>query len=130
MAGFIGRKIVFKWDDEEILGVREKSASCNGEPVDTTSDDDNGWRGVLEDPAEDQVNISISGVTKSDVLKVAWFSRQRTAEASLTYPDGGEISGSFFLSSFSETGSYNDATTFEAELISSGPVIYAPAGDS
>jgi predicted secreted protein len=48
--------------------------------------------------------------------------------ATITYPDGGVLSGTFFLASYTDTGAYHDATTFQAELQSSGPVSYtAPA---
>jgi hypothetical protein len=44
--------------------------------------------------------------------------------ATITYPDGGVLSGTFFLASYTDTGAYHDATTFQAELQSSGPVSY------
>lgn len=127
MAGKIGRTISFKWDGVEVAGVREKSVAINGEPVDVTSDEDNGWRTLLTDAGENSVNISLSGITKSDALKAAWFSGDRTEEVTLTYPDGGIVSGAFFLATFNETGPYNDAVTFDCELQSSGEVEYAAA---
>ena len=37
------------------------------------------------------------------------------------------MQGTFYLASYSETGTYNEATVFEAELQSSGVVTYTPA---
>lgn len=128
MAGFTGRKIDFEWDGNAVAGVREKSVTLNGEPVDVSDGASNGWRELLAEAGENQVNISLSGVTKSDVLKQAWFDAEdRIKEASFTYPDGGVLSGDFYLASYNETGPYNDAVTFEAELQSSGPILFVPA---
>jgi predicted secreted protein len=41
-------------------------------------------------------------------------------------PDGGIISGDFYLATDSETNPYKDAVTFEGSLQSSGPVSYVP----
>jgi TP901-1 family phage major tail protein len=127
MARFLGRKILFTWGGAAVEGVREKSVQLNGEAVDVTGDDDLGWRALLEEAGEDQVDISLSGVTKSDALKRDWFAKTRTKPVTVTYPDGGVLSGTFFLASYADTGPYNDATTFEAEIQSSGPVTYTPS---
>jgi predicted secreted protein len=132
MAAFAGRQITFRWGDESpqdtIEGVREKGVELNGEPIDITSDDDAGWRRLLTIPAENQVNLKISGVTKSARLKRDWLNGDRYAQATITWPDGGRLTGDFFLSTYNETGAYNGATTFEASLMSSGVVTYSPVG--
>jgi predicted secreted protein len=128
MAGRVGRKIKFRWGTPpaEIPGVREKGVTLNGEAVDVTGDDSDGWRELLADPAQNQAEISLSGVTKSHALKADWFAGTRTRVAEIEYDDGAKIAGSFFLSNYAETGVYNDAATFEATLMSSGPVTYTP----
>jgi predicted secreted protein len=126
MTGFLGRSIALTWDGASVAGVREKKKALSGAAVDVTSDEDNGWRTLLEDPQQNEVNLSLSGVTKSDVLRSAWFSGDRTATATLTYPDGGVLSGTFYLATYNETGPYNNATTFDCELQSSGAVTYTP----
>lgn len=130
MDGFLGRDITFQWGGnspgDTILGVREKGIEINGEAIDVTSDENNGWRTLLNTPGQREVTISLSGVTKDKRLKTAIMGADagRTQPVFLTYPDGGVISGNFYLQSHSETGSYNDATTFEAELLSTGEVTY------
>lgn len=130
MAASVGRTIQLAWGDTSppaaLAGVREKSVALNGEPIDVTNDDSDGWRELLEEPGENQVNISVSGITKDAALKTAWFSGERTNTLTLTYPDGGIITGSFFLATYTDTGPYNDATTFEAEFQSSGAPTYTP----
>lgn len=127
MVGFIGRKIALTWNGAAVDGVREKGIALNGEPVDVTDDVSDGWRELLAEAGEHQVNISLSGVTKSDDLKVSWFAvTDRIKAVTITYPDGGVLAGNFFLASFSETGPYLDATTFEAEIQSTGAVTFTP----
>lgn len=129
MDGFLGRDIIFQWGGNSpgdvVLGIREKGIECSGEAIDVTSDENDGWRTLLREAGQNEVTISISGVTKDTRLKQAWFSiTNRTQPIFITYPDGGRISGTFYLQSHNETGTYNDATTFEAELVSTGPVDY------
>lgn len=132
MDGFLGRDIVFQWGGnspgDTILGVREKGIEFSGEAIDVTSDENDGWRTLLGEAGQNEVTISLSGVTKDDRLMRAWNTlTQRTQPVFLTYPDGRQISGTFYLQSHTETGTYNDATTFEAELLSTGAVTYTPA---
>lgn len=124
--GFAGRDLELTWNAAAIGGVREKGITINGEPIDVTSDDDDGWRNLLTIPGQKQVDISLSGVTKSHALKADWFGDNRTRAVVITYPDGDTLSGNFYLSEYSETGSYNDAVTFEATLMSDGVVTYTP----
>lgn len=126
MTGFVGRSIALTWAGAAVAGVREKKKSLSGAAVDVSSDEDNGWRELLEVAQQNEVNLSLSGVTKSDTLRSAWFDGSRTATATLTYPDGGVLSGTFYLASYNETGAYNNATTFDCELQSSGEVTYTP----
>ena len=126
MAARVGRKIKFRWGMPlaEIPGVREKGITLNGEAIDVTADDSDGWRALLADPAQTQVDIALSGVTKTHTLKAAWFAGDRTQAVEIEYDDGAKLAGQFFLSNYADTGVYNDAATFEATLQSSGPVTY------
>lgn len=134
MPAFKGRLIQFNWGDDggspptpvSIPGVREKSIALNGEAIDVSADDSLGWRELLDVSAEDQVDLSISGVTKNEALKTDWFAGNRTKTVTITYPSGGVLTGTFFLMNYNDTGAYNDATTFEAELQSTGPVTFTP----
>lgn len=127
MAAQTGRDLGFTWNGSAIAGIREKALSLNGEPIDVTSGEDSGKRTLLTVAAQDEVGISISGVTKSQTLKTDWFAGNRTRAVVVTYSDGSTLSGNFFLSTYSDTGPYNDAITFEAELVSTGTVTFTPA---
>lgn len=132
MVGLIGRKIVFTWKGAEIDGVREKGLSLSGEAIDISADEDDGVRSLLGDSSQDQLDLSLNGVTKNDTLMRAWMegkadTTKKIGAVTLTWPDGRSISGDFRLNSYTETGTYNDAVTFEATLQSTGAWVYVPA---
>ncbi len=127
MAKFLGRAITLTWGGAAIAGVREKGISLEGEAIDVSDDDSAGWRELLSEHGEKMVNLSLSGVTKTDALKEAWFNGTLLDAVVLTYPDGGIIAGNFLLPSYADTGPYKDSTTFECELQSSGVITYTPA---
>jgi len=110
-----------------IAGVRTKAVSINGEPIDITNDDSGQWRELLEDAGQVAVNMTVSGVAKNHTLLVeSLVVGDRTQSTIFVYTGGGKIAGQFFLASYAETGEYNGAVTFEAELQSHGAVTYTP----
>lgn len=127
MAAEYGRAVDFTWGGSSILGVREKSLTVNGEPVNITSDEDSGVRQLLTEDAEFSVDIELSGVTKDTVLRADKFAGNLTQTATLTYTNGDSISGTFQLAAYSEGQPYNEAVTFTATLMSSGTVTYTTA---
>lgn len=127
MTAFKGRKVTLTWDGEAIAGCREKAIALNGEPVDVSDDSSAGWRTLLAEPGEKAVDLSLSGVTKSAVLRTAWFAGETQETVVVTYPTGGgSFTGTFHLASYQETGAYNDAVTFDCELQSTGAVVFTP----
>jgi predicted secreted protein len=128
MPASIGRTAILSWNSSNtaILGIREKSFALAGEPIDVTSDEDDGWRQLLTVPSQQQIDVSVSGVTKDDTLRTAWFSGDYVANVIFYLSDNSTISGTFFLASYTETMPYNEAITFEATLQSTGTVIYTP----
>tara|TARA_R110000868_G_scaffold32425_3_gene117960 strand:- start:2086 stop:2472 length:387 start_codon:yes stop_codon:yes gene_type:complete len=127
MAAFIGRKATLAWKAVTLAGVREKSAAINGEPIDVSDGASDGWREVMTEEGESTVEISVSGVVKDSVLLVDSLATDRTGAMTLTYLDGGILSGTFFLSSYTQGNPYKDAGTFEATFVSSGAVTFTPA---
>lgn len=134
MVAQIGRKVILEVGAVgvsplvAIPGVREKNVACSGEPIDITSDEDTGWRLLLDEAAQNEVNVSISGVAKDDSLFLEWAAGTRTMSVRMVWPNTGlEMTGTFFLSSYSRNDPYNDAVTFDAELVSSGLVTFTPA---
>ena len=114
----------------KIASVREKSVAKTNEPIDVTTDDSLAHRTLLAEPAMRTVDVSVSGVTDDDILMAAISASTASLvleDIRVTYPDGATDEGTFFLNSLTRTGSYQDAVTFEAQLLSSGEVVYTAA---
>ena len=131
MVASIGRKVVFTWNGAAVGGVREKGIALNGEPIDITDENSNGYRELMDESGENQIDVTLSGVTKDQVLMKAWMDglvtpAARVKTATFTFPDGRVISGTFRLNTYSETEPYKDAVTFEAQLQSSGVFTFTP----
>ena len=132
MAAIKGNKITLTFDGSTITGLREKGITFEGEPIDITDDNSNGWRELLSDPAQRGVNISCSGLTKDLALIGIAMDSDLDKAVIITYVDASAatpatITGSFFFSGLNQTGSYNDAVAYSFELTSSGEVTYTEA---
>lgn len=125
MAGYYGRKVTFEWGGSAIDGVREKSLTLNGEQANVSSDENDGVRHLLDEDDEFSVDYELSGVTKSNVLRLAKGNGNIQETATITYPNGDTISGTFNLGAYSEGQPYNDASTFSATLHSTGDVTFS-----
>lgn len=131
MSAIAGRTVGLYWNDVLVAGVREKGLSLSGEPIDITNDDSDGWRQLLDAAGVNGAELSVSGVCVNDTLRADWFSGassigQRMQTLELRFPDNGEVSGTFYLQDYSETGAHDDAVTFEATFVSSGTITYTP----
>lgn len=123
MAAASGRDLILQIDTGSgyvaIAGVRSKSISINNDPVDITSDDDDGWRKLLPEPGQRGIDLSVSGVTKDQILCaeiMAATSSITLQNLKIIYPDGSNYLGSYCLSGFSNTAEYNGAVVFDASF--------------
>lgn len=121
---FKGRKVRVKWKGEYIRGLREKGIAMAGEPVDITSDDDDGWRTLADEngAAQDNIDISLSGINKVSVLREDWMARERTGELIVEYPTGHQLSGTFVMVNHTDANPYNESSTYEVTFQNSGAV--------
>ncbi len=142
MTAQVGRTTTLYWGSESpqpaVAGIRDKDITLAGAPVDITNDDSAGWQTLLDAPQINNMEISASGVLVDDTLRQDWFSgaaigsASRMQPATFEYPlETGEstparITGTFYLSEYTETGSHDGEITFEATFMSSGPVTYTP----
>lgn len=114
-----------------INGVRTKSMSINGSPIDITNDDDAGVRKLMDEPGEVTMSITVAGITKSDTLRIEAISAgDRVLPTEFGFPGtvtNGKIAGDFFLASYTETGEYQGVATFEATFESAGALVYTAA---
>ena len=127
-----GRNIKI-YDQSTLIGVvRAKTISWSGEPIDITSDDDSGFRTHLGTAqGQEQIDLSVEGIADADALKDMALNPATSKLISnlrIVWEDtGDELAGAFVLTSFENTGPYNEAEAFSASLQSSGQWTYTPA---
>ena len=122
-----GRQVLLTIGGQNILGVQTKGISVNNEMIDTTDDNSGGWTEYDALPGQKSVEVPISGMVKNlELLRATLSTGSQIFACTLTYSDGSVVSGDFAMTTFSATGEYNAASTFELTLASSGAVTFTP----
>jgi predicted secreted protein len=122
-----GKDWILEWDGATIGGVRTKGVAVNGEALDISDDDSAGWREVWPEAGEVSVELKLSGLIKDQRLQAQAFDPETRIHAvTLTGNDGSVIAGNFYLQSYSQGLEYKGYPTFDASLLSSGPVTFTP----
>ncbi len=124
MAGANGRALQIKWDSVTLVGVRTKGWTATADLVDVTTDDDNGWRTLLATPGLKSVEVTVGGISSDQVLINEFFNGTGETLTGELPTTTGTISGTFYLSSFEQTGEHDGAVEFSATFMSSGVVAY------
>lgn len=129
MASKIGRAVLLSLVEGTELtllaAAKTKSLTWNDEPVDITSDDDAGWRKLLDDVSGTKsVDISIEGILKSTQLS-AIAEAGLDVDLQFDVPTVRKWSGTFRLTSFEIGAETAEGATFSASFSSSGPVTGA-----
>ena len=133
MAAAASRDLIIKKNAVRWLGITSKGVSIAKEAIDITSDEDNGFRTLLDDVGSKTLDISFSGVTKDTTIRtlINTDGSQLYTDITVEFPPVGAqttgdiISGSFFLNSVSETGGDSNGTiSFDGALQSSGSWTY------
>lgn len=128
MAAFVGRKATLSKGATVVAAIRTKSASINNEPVDITTDDDNGFRTMLQDPGTKTLDLTVEGIIKDATLLTIAMSTTDILEAfSLLFPTIGTLAGDFVVTGFETGAPYNEAATFSCTLQSSGAFTFTAA---
>jgi predicted secreted protein len=128
MAAFVGRKAVLSKGATPVAAIRTKTVSINNEPVDITSDDDNGFRTMLQDPGTKSLDMTVEGVIKDATLLTVAMSTTDILEGfSILFPTIGTLAGDFVVTGFETGAPYNEAATFSCTLQSSGAFTFTAA---
>lgn len=126
-AGVLGRDILLTVAGQPIAGVTSKGVSIANEPVDVSTDDANGFRELLAEAGSQAIDISLSGITKNlELLRSCIVNASKIYTLQITWPDNSIIDLDGFLASYSSTGEFNGAETFEASFQSSGEYTFTP----
>ena len=127
------RDLLVKKGATRLLGINSKSIAVAKEPIDITTDEDNGFRTLLDVAGTKTLDISFSGVTKDAVMRglIMTSGSQLLTDITIEYPPiggqatGDTISGDFYLANLTENGSSPDGSIeFDGSLQSSGEWTY------
>lgn len=129
----VGRKITISKDSgngpDVVAGMRSKTITYGAETIDTTSDDDDGFRKLLENAvAQRQFDLGLEGILKDDELLEVAAKPEGLAVGvyTLNIPGFGTITGTFVWSGFEYQGPYNDAAVYSCTIQSSGEFTVTP----
>lgn len=121
MAKFLGRKVRIKIDNTTICSARTKSFSASGEPVDITTDCDDGVRKLLDELGQKQYSISVEGIFDDEAEGIldTFLGIGQSVTVELEFPSF-TLSGSFVITAIEASLSYNEPAGFSATLESNG----------
>lgn len=135
MAGAASRDIIISKGATRIAGVTSKSIALAKEPIDITSDEDNGYRTLLDVAGTKTLDISFSGVFKDGVIlgiagaEVTQLLTDIDIELAPVGAEttGATFTGDFYLNGYTVTGGGSDgAIEFDGTLQSSGQWTFTP----
>lgn len=124
-----GRKVkLYKLSgtEYELIGaLKSKSTSINNEPIDVTTDDDDGYRKYIEDVSGTRsCDIKAEGVFKSRAALLELADGQAAIVLRFVVPGttdaGAQIDGTFKMSNMELGAELEDGVTFSASFGSSG----------
>lgn len=134
MAGAASRDLIISKNSTRLAGINSKSIAVAKEPIDVTTDEDNGYRLLLDVAGTKTLDISFSGVTKDTVMRgiVMVEGGQLLTDIEIEFPitgaqvtTGDKITGNFFFNGWTENGGGSDgAIEFDGTLQSSGEWTY------
>lgn len=126
MPAASGRALTIDWVSVTIAGVRTRGYTITNDYVDVTTDDEDGWRTLLSDPATRSMEVTVGGLTKNQILLAEIMKANITGEPlTVNLPTTtGTLGGTFLVSSYEETGEHEGAVEFSATFMSSGEVTY------
>ena len=126
MSKRLGRKVTISVGGSVVAVARTKSLTINNEPVNVTTDGDDGIQQLLDEPGEKSVEVSVEGIGDQETFIEKALSNDLMEAVIFNYGTF-TVTGDFFQASYNEGLPYNDAITFTASYQSSGAVVKAAA---
>lgn len=106
-------------------GIASKDTALSAEPIDITSDDDNGWRAFLFESGLSTAEINFEGLAKESLVEsLVVHENYLLTSVYLVWPDGAMLFGDFYLAGYQEVGEFQQAITFACVLLSVGVPVY------
>ena len=110
-----------------LAGLRTTTWTINGEDVDVTTKDDDGWRRRLAGAGVRSLSISAAGVFQDSAAEEVvrgWAFDQSINWFQITLENGDRIEGQFQLSNYERSGEFSGAEQYSLTLNSHGQVFY------
>lgn len=124
----LGREIPVTIDGTLVGVARTKSMTINNEPVNVTSDGDDGIQRILSTPGEKSVEASVTFMFDSNDESLIDTALTSDCIVPISFDFGTyQREGDFFIASVGTTMEYNDAVSIEVSLQSSGAFIKVTA---
>lgn len=121
----IGSPLVF----QSLLTSRSTEFTINNEVVDVTNKGSAGWRTAI-DAGIKNMSVSIDGVfedSAAEILVNGFSINGGINNFQVINEDGDTWTGTFILTSYSRSGTYNGEETYSFSLESAGVIVYVAA---
>ena len=133
MSAFVGRKAILSFGSPlvPIAALRTKTMTLGNEVIDVTSDDDLGFRALLQDPGTKTLDMTFEGVTKdvaslNSLITLSMSGTDVLDTFSILFPTIGTMAGPFVITSFEIGAPYNEGSTFTCSIQSAGTFTWTP----
>ncbi len=113
-----------------IAGLRTTTWTVNGEDVDVTTKDDDGWQQRLSGAGVRSISISANGIFQDSVVEETvrgWSFDQTINWFLITFENGDTLECQFQISNYERTGDHDGAENYSLSLNSHGTPNYVAA---
>lgn len=110
-----------------IAGLRTNNWTINGEDVDVTTKDDNGWQQRLSGAGVRSLSVAVSGIFQDSVIEETirgWAFDQTINWFQMTFENGDDLEFQAQLGTYERTGEFNGAEEYTITMSSHGTPIY------
>ena len=138
MAAGAGKLVLLKADTAggspqsytTIAGLRGTSWTINGEDVDATTKDDDGWQQRVAGAGVRSISISADGVFQDSAIEETvrgWAFAQSLNWYMITLPNGDDLEFQGQISAYVRDGAHDGVETYDISISSHGTPIYHAA---
>lgn len=113
---------------ETVAGLRTTQLSINGDPVNVTHKQSDGWRDLLSGAGTRSVSVSAAGIflgSQAEASVRAHALAGTIDDYELSFEDGERLQGRFLVQRLDYSGDFNGERNYTLQLESSGPVVPA-----
>lgn len=113
-----------------IAGLRTNTWTVNGEDVDVTTKDDNGWQQRLSGAGVRSIAIAATGIFQDSAVEETvrqWAFDQTINWFQITFENGDALACQFQISNYERGGDHDGAETYSLTLNSHGSPSYVAA---